>query len=105
MLTDTEIDYSTYVAQAGLFLQGERNYSLIDPPGGTGPCVYPAGHLYLYSVLSWLSPTTGSLLPAQVAFGTVYLATILIVSRIYRLVGVCMQLTGTATADYPPCVV
>ncbi len=37
----TEIDFQTYVAQAALFLDGERDYAKLDPQGGSGPCVYP----------------------------------------------------------------
>lgn len=35
--TDTEIDFSTYMQQASLFIKGERDYSNIT--GDTGPCV------------------------------------------------------------------
>ncbi|WFD34531.1 dolichyl-P-Man:Man5GlcNAc2-PP-dolichol alpha-1,3-mannosyltransferase [Malassezia cuniculi] len=83
----TEIDYLTYVSQAKLFLEGERNYSLIDPPGGTGPCVYPAGHLYLYSILAYIAPSPDLLWLSQYIFGAVYLGTLLLVSRIYQLAG------------------
>ncbi len=43
----TEIDYATYLQQAALFVDGEvTDYTLIT--GDSGPCVYPAGHLYIY---------------------------------------------------------
>jgi len=32
--TDTEIDWETYMYHIELYLQGERNYSLIDGPTG-----------------------------------------------------------------------
>jgi hypothetical protein len=35
------------------FLSGERNYANIK--GDTGPVVYPAGFLYVFSILFWLT--------------------------------------------------
>lgn len=50
----TEIDYSTYMQQAGLFWdQGERDYYKIK--GDTGAVVYPGGHLWLYSLMKWIT--------------------------------------------------
>ncbi|KAI8806083.1 asparagine-linked glycosylation 3 [Cladochytrium replicatum] len=43
----TEIDWSTYMQQVELFMNGERMYNRIE--GDTGPVVYPAGFIYLYS--------------------------------------------------------
>ena len=51
-------------------VQGERDYRAIE--GDTGPIVYPAGHLYAYSILYWLS-NYGSIGVAQVIFGVFYL--------------------------------
>lgn len=53
-------------------IQGERNYKDIE--GSTGPVVYPAGFLYAYSVLYWLS-NFGHIRAAQVLFGFLYLMT------------------------------
>lgn len=50
----TEIDFSTYLEQSRLWWKaGVTDYSLI--AGASGPCVYPAGHLYFYSLIDWLS--------------------------------------------------
>ena len=47
-----------------LFFQGERDYTKLR--GDTGPLVYPAGFVYLFS---WLRDVTGeAVLPAQVGF-------------------------------------
>jgi len=48
---DTNIDYLAYAQQATLFLppNNERQYSKLI--GDTGPLVYPALHLYIYSAL------------------------------------------------------
>lgn len=51
----TEIDYSTYMQQVSQFWAGERDYANIG--GDTGPLVYPAGHLWVYTALQWVSGT------------------------------------------------
>lgn len=81
----TEIDFTTYVGQARLFLNGERTYTRLDPAGGSGPCVYPAGHIYVYALLDYLSDGARNLLPAQAFFGALYLATFVVVAQLYRL--------------------
>lgn len=54
--TDTNIDYLAYTQQAALFLSpnNERVYSKLI--GDTGPLVYPALHLYIYSSLHKMFP-------------------------------------------------
>lgn len=49
----TEIDYSTYMQQVAQFWSGERDYAKIE--GDSGPLVYPAGHLWIYTAIKWLS--------------------------------------------------
>jgi alpha-1,3-mannosyltransferase len=44
------------------FREGERDYTKIE--GDTGPLVYPAGFLYVYSAIKFL--TAGQVFPAQV---------------------------------------
>ena len=44
------------------FLEGGRDYTKIE--GDTGPLVYPAGFLYVYSAIKFL--TGGQVFPAQV---------------------------------------
>lgn len=87
LISVTEIDFRTYVAQARMFLDGERQYYALDPPGGSGPCVYPAGHLYFFALLDRWSDGGTNLVPAQLIFGALYLVTSLLVSRIYDMVG------------------
>ncbi|KAG7669039.1 hypothetical protein KSW81_004049 [Nannochloris sp. 'desiccata'] len=59
--------------------KGERDY--INLKGDTGPLVYPAGFVYLFS---WLrSITHGAILPAQYIFAALYLATQFIVMALY----------------------
>lgn len=51
MLIDTEIDWVAYMQEVEGFLHGERNY--FNLRGDTGPLVYPAGFVYIYSVNSF----------------------------------------------------
>lgn len=81
----TEIDFQTYVQQAQLFLNGERTYTNINPPNGSGPCVYPAGHLYAYAIFDQLTAHGAHLLPAQVTFGILYISSLFLISQLYRL--------------------
>lgn len=50
---DTEIDWVAYMQEVSGFLAGERDY--LNIRGDTGPLVYPAGFLYLYSGLYYLT--------------------------------------------------
>lgn len=45
---DTEIDWVAYMQEVKGFLDGERDYRNLR--GDTGPLVYPAGFVYVYSV-------------------------------------------------------
>ncbi|CDR99101.1 related to Alpha-1,3-mannosyltransferase [Sporisorium scitamineum] len=83
----TEIDFQTYVAQAALFLNGERDYAKLDPPNGSGPCVYPAAHLYVYSFFHWLTDGGSNILPAQHIFAALLTANNLLVALLYRHAG------------------
>lgn len=59
-----ERDYMNYLVneQVTGFLEGERDYSNLK--GDTGPLVYPAGFLYVYSAIQYV--TGGDVYPAQV---------------------------------------
>ncbi|TKY87011.1 hypothetical protein EX895_003688 [Sporisorium graminicola] len=83
----TEIDFQTYVAQADLFIKGERDYARLDPPNGSGPCVYPAAHLYIYSFFHWLTDGGANILPAQHVFAALLTANNVLVALLYRHVG------------------
>lgn len=75
-------------------LQGERNYALLK--GATGPLVYPAGFLYLYTGLFWLTGG-GNIQLGQIAFVPVYLVTQAVVFVLY--------IRCAATASHPVCYV
>ncbi|XP_051131519.1 dol-P-Man:Man(5)GlcNAc(2)-PP-Dol alpha-1,3-mannosyltransferase isoform X2 [Andrographis paniculata] len=61
------------------FLGGERDYSKLK--GDTGPLVYPAGFLYIYSAIQYI--TGGEVYPAQVLFGILYIVNLGMVLFIY----------------------
>ncbi|KAF3326565.1 dol-P-Man:Man(5)GlcNAc(2)-PP-Dol alpha-1,3-mannosyltransferase isoform X3 [Carex littledalei] len=61
------------------FLSGERDYSKLK--GDTGPLVYPAGFLYVYSLVKFV--TGGHVFPAQILFGVMYIINLALVQFIY----------------------
>ncbi|KAH0633996.1 hypothetical protein KY284_036782 [Solanum tuberosum] len=75
----TKIDWDAYMSQVTGFLEGERDYSNLK--GDTGPLVYPAGFLYIYSAIQYV--TGGQVYPAQILFGFLYILDLAIVVFIY----------------------
>ncbi|VVB03651.1 unnamed protein product [Arabis nemorensis] len=75
----TKIDWDAYMSQVSGFLGGERDYGNLK--GDTGPLVYPAGFLYVYSLVQNL--TGGEVYPAQILFGVLYIVNLAIVLFIY----------------------
>jgi len=71
-----------YREQAELFLGGERVYTKI--VGQTGPCVYPAVHLYVFAFFHALTDEGRSILKAQIIFMIIYLWQMYEVLQIYR---------------------
>ena len=80
MNTDTEIDWTAYMQEVTGYELGERNY--LNLKGETGPLVYPAGFVHLFS---WLKALTrgGEVVLAQIVFGVLYLATQAVVFGVY----------------------
>lgn len=78
----TEIDWRAYMQQVEtVLLTGERNYSRIS--GSTGPLVYPAGHVYLYSALWWFTDRGVRLCVAQYVLAAVHVGTVALACRVY----------------------
>ncbi|KAJ6972974.1 hypothetical protein NC653_033340 [Populus alba x Populus x berolinensis] len=75
----TKIDWDAYMSQVTGFLGGERDYTNLK--GDTGPLVYPAGFLYIYSAIRFI--TGGEVYPAQILFGILYIINLSIVIFIY----------------------
>lgn len=78
---DTEIDWVAYMEQVSQIVSGERDYTRIR--GGTGPLVYPAAHVYVYTGLYHLTDQGNNILLAQQLFGVVYMATLAVVMGCY----------------------
>ena len=74
--SDTEIDWIAYMEEVeGWAVDGHTNYTLLK--GNTGPLVYPAGFLYVYRALRWITGGgrgAASVRIAQWCFVAVYLA-------------------------------
>ncbi|KAK4492587.1 hypothetical protein RD792_003404 [Penstemon davidsonii] len=75
----TKIDWDAYMSQVSGFLGGERDYSKLE--GDTGPLVYPAGFLYIYSAIQYV--TGGEVYPAQILFGVLYVVNLGMVLLLY----------------------
>ncbi|KAH6571508.1 hypothetical protein BASA50_003510 [Batrachochytrium salamandrivorans] len=78
----TQIDWSTYMQQVSAFMAGELDYKNLH--GDTGPLVYPAGFLYVYSLLYVLTGGGKYILLAQIIFGGIYITTLFVVILLYR---------------------
>jgi alpha-1,3-mannosyltransferase len=76
----TEIDWTAYMQQVEGFLEGERDYFNLQ--GDTGPLVYPAGFLYIFTVLYKLTGQGKNILVAQGMFALLQCITVYIVSRL-----------------------
>ncbi|XP_070674615.1 dol-P-Man:Man(5)GlcNAc(2)-PP-Dol alpha-1,3-mannosyltransferase isoform X2 [Malus domestica] len=75
----TKIDWDAYMSQVSGFLGGERDYANLK--GDTRPLVYPAGFLYFYSAIQYV--TGGQVHPAQILFGILYIINLGIILFIY----------------------
>eukprot|EP01048_Picozoa_sp_COSAG05_P019349 COSAG05_NODE_3007_length_2419_cov_2.225000_2_plen_172_part_00 len=59
------------------------NYNYTELRGGTGPLVYPAGFVYMFSGLYWATDFGANVRRAQLIFTGLYLATFATVAAIY----------------------
>ncbi|KAL2267306.1 hypothetical protein VTJ83DRAFT_4583 [Remersonia thermophila] len=82
----TEIDWVAYMQQVSQIASGERDYTRIR--GDTGPLVYPAAHVYIYSALHRVTDGGKDVLLAQQLFGALYMAALALVMACYRKAGV-----------------
>jgi alpha-1,3-mannosyltransferase len=70
--------------ETGGFLSGDWNY--MNLRGDTGPCVYPAGFLYIFSVLRMITNDGKDILLGQYIFAGIYCILICVLLAIYRRV-------------------
>ena len=79
----TEIDWIAYMQEVAGFLGGERDYTKLK--GDTGPLVYPAGFVYLYSAFYYITDHGKNIFLAQCMFIFVYLAVSYYAMEIMRI--------------------
>ncbi|KAG0330803.1 dolichyl-P-Man:Man(5)GlcNAc(2)-PP-dolichol alpha-1,3-mannosyltransferase [Podila humilis] len=80
-IRDTEIDWRAYMQEVGGYLKGETDYMKLR--GDTGPLVYPAGFVYIYSALYYATDLGKNILRGQWIFMGLYLITLGLVFAIY----------------------
>lgn len=71
--------------QVSLYISGERDYTRIE--GSTGPLVYPAAHVYIYTLLYYCTDSGRDILLGQIIFAVLYILTLLVVVACYRRAG------------------
>ncbi|KAI2626249.1 glycosyltransferase [Xylaria nigripes] len=77
----TEIDWKAYMEQIEQIVAGERDYTVIK--GRTGPLVYPAAHVYMYTTLYHMTNEGENIFLAQNLFALLYMATLAVVMICY----------------------
>lgn len=77
----TEIDWKAYMQECEGFLNGTFDYSQLR--GDTGPLVYPAGFVYIYSFFYFITNHGENIKLAQYIFIGIYLLQLCLVLRIY----------------------
>lgn len=80
---DTEIDWIAYMEEVEGYLSGERDYLKIR--GCTGPLVYPAGFLYIFSYLYYLTDSGKNIFYGQIIFTILYLLQLLFILYLYYI--------------------
>lgn len=78
----TEIDWKAYMSEVEGFLNGTYDYTKLE--GGTGPLVYPAGFVYLFSALYYITDHGTNIKLAQYIFMVFYMINLAAVFYIYH---------------------
>nr|SVE72896.1 EOG090X04XE [Ceriodaphnia reticulata] len=78
----TEIDWIAYMEEVEGVVNGTWDYSKLK--GSTGPLVYPAGFVYFFTVLYYITNFGKNIRLAQYIFCGIYLITLALVFRIYH---------------------
>ncbi|XP_067630742.1 lethal(2)neighbour of tid protein 2 isoform X2 [Eurosta solidaginis] len=77
----TEIDWIAYMQECEGFLNGTLNYAHLK--GDTGPLVYPAAFVYIYSAFYYITSHGQNIRLAQYIFAFIYLLQMWLVLRLY----------------------
>ncbi|XP_077998646.1 dol-P-Man:Man(5)GlcNAc(2)-PP-Dol alpha-1,3-mannosyltransferase-like [Glandiceps talaboti] len=83
----TNIDWEAYMDEVEGVVNGTYDY--MELKGGTGPLVYPAGFVYFYLVLYYITGFGANIRLAQYIFAIFYLINLLLVFRIYQRTEKC----------------
>lgn len=78
----TEIDWKAYMDEVEGVINGTYDYTQLK--GDTGPLVYPAGFVYIFTVLYYITDHGLNIRLGQYLFAVFYLITLLLVFRIYH---------------------
>ena len=79
----TEIDWRAYMDEVGGVLDGDFDY--VNLRGETGPLVYPAGFVWVYVPLHWVTGGGANVRLAQFFFVALIAVNLFVVLRIYNL--------------------
>uniref|UniRef100_A0A3B4AMX9 Dol-P-Man:Man(5)GlcNAc(2)-PP-Dol alpha-1,3-mannosyltransferase n=1 Tax=Periophthalmus magnuspinnatus TaxID=409849 RepID=A0A3B4AMX9_9GOBI len=77
----TEIDWKAYMDEVEGVINGTYDYTQLK--GDTGPLVYPAGFVYIFSALYYITSQGVNIRLGQYIFAAFYLITLLLVFRLY----------------------
>ncbi|KAL4221776.1 dolichyl-P-Man:Man(5)GlcNAc(2)-PP-dolichol alpha-1 [Mactra antiquata] len=80
----TEIDWVAYMQEVEGVLNGTYDYFQLK--GDTGPLVYPAGFVYIFSGMYYITNEGTNLRMAQYIFAVLYILSLLVIFDIYRRV-------------------
>ncbi|XP_058796727.1 lethal(2)neighbour of Tid protein [Phymastichus coffea] len=78
----TEIDWKAYMQEVEGVLNGTFDYSKLR--GDTGPLVYPAGFVYFFSALYFITSQGSNIKLAQYIFAVFHIVLLILVFRIYE---------------------
>ncbi|XP_066508883.1 dol-P-Man:Man(5)GlcNAc(2)-PP-Dol alpha-1,3-mannosyltransferase-like [Hoplias malabaricus] len=78
----TEIDWKAYMDEVEGVINGTYDYTQLK--GDTGPLVYPAGFVYIFTALYYVTNHGVNIRLGQYVFAGFYLITLLLVFRIYH---------------------
>ena len=77
----TEIDWKAYMQEVRGVINGTFDYAKLR--GDTGPLVYPAGFVYFFSFLYYITDHGANIKIAQYIFALLYITLLMLVFRIY----------------------